>query len=98
VFPFLLDFNAVSVGASGAIFGMIGAVAVYARRAIGQSILSALMYVFFLFLINLGPNVNYFAHLGGLAVGLLIGYELATRRKPHQVVTYEHKYDTWYGR
>jgi rhomboid protease GluP len=95
LFPFLMDFNAVSVGASGAIFGMIGAVAVYARRAIGQSILSALMYVFFLFFINLAPNVNYFAHLGGLAVGLLIGYLLAMTRKPRQVVTYEHNYDTW---
>jgi len=94
--PSLMEFGIVSVGASGAIFGMLGAVAVYARRAIGQSILSALMYVFFLFFINLGPNVNYFAHLGGLAVGLLIGYMLATARRPHQVVTYEHNYKSSY--
>lgn len=96
LFPSLIEFGIVSVGASGAIFGTLGAVAVYARRAIGQSILSALMYVFLLFFINLGPNVNYFAHLGGLAVGLLIGYMLATTRRPHQVVTYEHNYKSSY--
>ncbi len=76
----LLGPQLVSVGASGAIFGMFGAVAIYVRRAIGQSILSALMYAFFLLMISWGPNVNFLAHLGGLVAGLLIGYWLAKRR------------------
>jgi rhomboid protease GluP len=86
-----------SVGASGAIFGILGATTIYVRRAIGQSIITALLYSFFLLAINIGPNVNILAHLGGLVAGLLIGYSLASRRKPHQVVTYQYGYPTSYG-
>jgi rhomboid protease GluP len=86
-----------SVGASGAIFGVFGATIIYVRRSIGQSIMSALLYSFFLFAINIGPNVNIFAHLGGLVAGLLIGYSLAAKRKPSQVVTYKYGYPTSYG-
>ena len=89
---------AVSVGASGAIFGVLGAVMIYARRSIGQSIVSALMYAFFLFVINIGPNVNFLAHLGGLVVGLALGYVLAATRKPGRHVTYQYNYPTSYGR
>ena len=92
----LLGPDMLSVGASGAIFGLIGAVTVYARRSIGQSIISALVFVFLLFAINLGQNVNYLAHLGGLGAGLLLGYLLATTRKTHQAVTYEFKYPSSY--
>ena len=89
--------NMLSVGASGAIFGMIGACTIYARRAIGQSIVTALLYSFFLLVINISQNVNVFAHLGGLIAGLLIGYGLATTRKPRQIVTYEYSYPSSYG-
>jgi rhomboid protease GluP len=88
----LLPLNMPSVGASGAIFALFGAVAVYARRSISQSILGALMYAFFLFFISSGPGVNIFAHLGGLVAGLLIGYTLATRRKPEVKYTYRYSY------
>jgi len=81
-----------SVGASGAIFALFGAVAVYARRSISQSIIGALIYVFFLFLISTGPDVNIFAHLGGIIAGLLIGYVLATRRKPGTKYTHSYSY------
>lgn len=73
----------VSVGASGAIFSLFGACVIYARRSVRQSILGALVYAFFLFFINSGAGVNILAHLGGLGFGLLVGYWLATRRKPH---------------
>jgi rhomboid protease GluP len=86
----LLPLYVPSVGASGAIFALFGAVAVYARRSVSQSIIGALVYVFFLFFISSGPGVNIFAHFGGLAAGLLIGYVLATRRKP--AVKYAIKY------
>jgi len=79
-----------SAGASGAIFGMFGAVTIFVRRAVGQSILSALMYSFFLLMINIGPNVNNLAHFGGLIIGLLIGYMLATKRKIK--ITYRYNY------
>jgi rhomboid protease GluP len=84
-----------SIGASGAIFGVLGATLVYARRSIGQSIFGALIYAFFLFFINVGPGVNILAHLGGLGAGLLIGYVLAVLRRPRSV-THRYKYpDSW---
>ena len=76
--------NFLSVGASGAIFALFGAVVIYARRSVRQSILGALIFAFFLFIINTGEGVNILAHLGGLGFGLLVGYWLASRRKPHE--------------
>jgi len=72
----------ISAGASGAIFGIFGACTIYIKRAIGQSIISALMFAFFLLMISSGQGVNVLAHLGGLIVGLLIGYMLAAS---HQI-------------
>jgi rhomboid protease GluP len=87
----------VSLGASGAIFGVLGATMIYSRRSIGQSILSALIFAFFIFTINIAPNVNIFAHLGGLVVGLVLGYLFATNRKPSRQVTYQFNYPSSYG-
>ncbi len=82
--------NMVSAGASGAIFGLFGACTIYVRRAVGQSIIGALIYSFFLLMMSTGPNVNNLAHLGGLAVGLLIGYILARKRRDKIVYSYSH--------
>jgi rhomboid protease GluP len=82
--------NMISAGASGAIFGLFGACTIYFRRAIGQSIMSALVYAFFLLMLSVSPNVNFLAHFGGLAVGLLMGYWLAITRKTK--VKYEYQY------
>lgn len=78
----------VSAGASGAIFGLFGACAVYIRRVIGQSLVSALLYSFFLLMVSTAPGVNVLAHFGGLVAGLLIGYVLASRRKFR--ITYQY--------
>src|SRR3989304_1947085 len=88
----LLPLNVPSVGASGAIFALFGAVAVYSRRSISQSIIGALIYAFFLFFISSGPGVNIFAHFGGLVAGLLIWYVLAARRKPGTKYTHSYSY------
>jgi rhomboid protease GluP len=87
----LLGPGMISVGASGAIFGLFGAVTIYIRRAVGQSIISALMYAFFLFFLSSGIGVNVVAHFGGLAVGLLLGYWLAAARK-RKAITYQLSY------
>ncbi|MGQ9506857.1 MAG: rhomboid family intramembrane serine protease [Candidatus Bathycorpusculaceae bacterium] len=79
----------ISAGASGAIFGLFGACTIYFRRAIGQSIMSALVYAFFLLMLSASPNVNFLAHFGGLAMGLLMGYWLAITRKTK--VRYEYR-------
>jgi rhomboid protease GluP len=88
----LLPLTIPSVGASGAIFALFGATAVYTRRSFSQSIIGALIYAFFLLLLSSGPGVNIFAHLGGLGTGLLIGYVLATRRKPETRYTISYSY------
>jgi rhomboid protease GluP len=84
----------ISVGASGAIFALFGACVIYDRRSMRQSIVGALVYAGFLFIINIGTNVNILAHLGGLAFGLIIGYIIASRRKPNQQYSAEFKYRT----
>lgn len=87
-----------SVGASGAIFGVLGATLVYARRSIGQSIMTALIYAFFLLVISIGANVNILAHIGGLATGLLIGYLIATFHRPKPKIKHEYEYPTSWGK
>ncbi len=87
--------NLLSVGASGAIFALFGAIVIFARRSVRQSILGALVYAFFLFFIaGLGPGVNILAHVGGLGFGLLVGYLLATRRKPHEQYSVKYTHST----
>jgi rhomboid protease GluP len=92
---FLLPATTVSVGASGAIFAMFGASVIYARRSFRQSIIGALIYAFFLLFLSSGVGVNIFAHIGGLAAGLLIGYVLATRRKPESHYTVSYSYSSF---
>ena len=91
----LLPLDTISVGASGAIFAMFGAALIYARRSYRQSIIGALIYAFFLLFLSSGIGVNNFAHLGGLVAGLLIGYVLATRRKPETRYTISYSYSTF---
>jgi rhomboid protease GluP len=76
-----LPLDVPSVGASGAIFAMFGADIIHARRSVGQSVIGAVIYGFFLLFLSSAPNVNNLAHIGGLVVGLIIGYVLAARRK-----------------
>ncbi|MDR1993039.1 MAG: rhomboid family intramembrane serine protease [Nitrososphaerota archaeon] len=82
----------ISVGASGAIFAIFGACLIYDRRAVRQSILGALVFAFFLFIINTGEGVNILAHFGGLAAGLIGGYVIASRRKPEEHISGEFRY------
>jgi len=82
----------ISAGASGCIFGVFGAVTIYMRRAISQSIMGALVFSFFLLIISAGYGVNILAHLGGLVAGLLIGYLLAGTRKAKPAYQFSYKY------
>jgi len=71
----LLDPNAVTVGASGAVFGIFGALMVIAR---GRGMNEVAGQLGFLLVINLAitftvPHISVGAHLGGLAAGLLCG-------------------------
>ena len=75
----LLGLNTISVGASGAIFGLFGAVTIYSRKMNVQTVLVALMYTVYFFILNIGVNVNVFAHAGGLIVGLILGYRYSQK-------------------
>ena len=71
---FIFPPNSLSAGASGAIFGIAGAV-IITSGIIGGNMQAALVNAFFLFLINsILPGVNVYAHLGGLLAGIAIGY------------------------
>jgi len=87
-----LPYDVPSVGASGAIFALFGAAIVHARRSVGQSIIGALIYGFFLLFLSSAPNVNNLAHIGGLVVGIIIGYVLAARRKRGTQYRATHSY------
>jgi rhomboid protease GluP len=70
----LLPPYVVSAGASGALFGVAGALIVI-NGVVGGNIQGAIINAFVLFLINsLLPGVNAYAHLGGLIAGMLFGY------------------------
>jgi rhomboid protease GluP len=88
----LLPLNLPSVGASGAVFAMFGATTIYARRTVSESIAGALIYALFWLFLSSGPNVNNFAHIGGLITGLVIGYVIAIRhpKKTNYEISYSY--------
>ncbi|RWW80648.1 hypothetical protein BHE74_00010998 [Ensete ventricosum] len=81
----LLLKNNISVGASGALFGLLGAMlseliinwTIYSNRV------AALLTLMVIIVINLGiglfPHVDNFAHIGGFLSGFLLGFVLLIR-------------------
>jgi membrane associated rhomboid family serine protease len=82
----LISPNAVTVGASGAVFGLMGA-AILAMRARGIDPMQSGLGI--TLLLNLGitfliPNISIGGHIGGLVAGGIVGYfmfEIAERRR-----------------
>ncbi len=72
----------ISVGASGAIFGLVGAYSVFVlvhRKAFRRSGIPALAWLVFIIGLNLGiglviPNVDNYAHIGGFVSGCILGW------------------------
>ncbi len=72
----------ISVGASGAIFGLVGAYSIFVlmhRRAFPKHGIPALLWLIIVIGVNLGiglfvPNVDNYAHIGGLLSGCLLGW------------------------
>lgn len=82
----ILDPNASTLGASGAVYGLLGAAVVMARNRNISLMQSGLLPILGLnFAITfLIPNISIGAHVGGLIGGLLVTYvmeELARRRR-----------------
>ena len=84
---YLLPLNVISLGASGAIFGLIGATLslVIVERDTPLIILG-LFYVFYFVFSSFSPEINYFAHIFGLLGGFSIGF--AFKRKKKSFETY----------
>ena len=87
ILTLLLGPRVISVGASGAIFGVFGACIIY----IYQSIIAVAFYSIILFMMSTGAGVNVFAHFGGLVIGLLLGYLFARMRRYSIVYRAEYR-------
>ncbi|MGN0026352.1 MAG: rhomboid family intramembrane serine protease [Clostridium sp.] len=85
VFSYLFKPNSISVGASGAIFGLLGAMLVFGikeRKNIGKGYVKNILETIGLNVI-IGitiPNIDNFAHLGGLLIGALISFILFNKK------------------
>ena len=76
--------TSVSIGASGAIFGLLGAVLVFAIKSKGKAgsgfIRSILSVIFINIFIGVAlPNIDNFGHIGGLIGGMLIAFLVTFR-------------------
>lgn len=76
---FILSPYTISVGASGAIFGLMGALIAFAfveRKKIDKSFMSGLLQVLALnLLIGMSlSNIDNYGHIGGLLGGIIMGY------------------------
>ncbi|WOL18146.1 RHOMBOID-like protein 3 [Canna indica] len=81
----LLLRNITSVGASGALFGFLGAMVseLFINWTIYSNRVAALLTLMFIIVVNLAiglfPHVDNFAHIGGFLSGFLLGFVLLIR-------------------
>ncbi len=67
--------SSVSVGASGAVFGMLGVNVGLEKRYDNSVYKRILGFSLILFIFSAGPNTNVFAHFFGFIVGYILGYK-----------------------
>ena len=72
---YLLPSSALSGGASGAVFGLVGSYVAIARQVRHMGV--ALIYAVVIFVESSGFGVNIVAHLFGLVGGLVLGFLLS---------------------
>ncbi len=71
---FLLPLESISLGASGAIFGLIGAAFILFALKEPSLLLLSGVYVIYFIVSSFSPGINIWAHLFGLAGGISLGY------------------------
>ncbi|MDV4149756.1 rhomboid family intramembrane serine protease [Clostridium sp. AL.422] len=85
VFSYLFKPESISVGASGAVFGLLGAMLVFGikeRKKIGKGYAKNILETIGLNVI-IGitiPNIDNFAHIGGLLIGFVIAFILFNKK------------------
>ncbi|MFX1375885.1 MAG: rhomboid family intramembrane serine protease [Promethearchaeota archaeon] len=77
---FLLPIDSISLGASGAIFGLIGMIIIMVGTEDRSLLPFALIYAIFYITTSFMPGVNIWAHIAGLFGGLLFGYLVYYRK------------------
>lgn len=70
----LLPLYSISLGASGAIFGLVGAAFVKYASEDRSFLFLGLLYIAYFIFTSFAPGINLWAHLFGLAGGLFFGY------------------------
>jgi len=71
---FLLAFPITSVGSSGAIFGLLGITSFFVRGKTKHERRQSLYVLIIFFLITIGQDTNFIAHLFGLLGGILFAW------------------------
>ncbi len=84
----ILPENSVSIGASGAIFGLLGALLYLVMKYSRKNWSWLVGMAFFYFVFSIGPNTNIFAHFMGLVAGIFIAWYFEKRRKIEYLSTY----------
>jgi len=69
----LIPPSSISAGASGAVFGIFGFLIIY-TGVLGGNMKQMIIYGFLIFFVNIGMNINIWAHLGGMVIGMIWGY------------------------
>jgi rhomboid protease GluP len=83
---FFLPLNTISLGASGAIFGLIGAaLSMLITDRNNPLIIIGLIYAFYFVISSFSPGINYFAHIFGLLGGFATGYILRRNKRNEQL-------------
>jgi len=86
---FLLPPYVISLGASGAIYGLIGAAVMLIILERNKSqLLITVIYLIYFVITSFSPGINYASHIFGLILGLILGYAFIRNKIP--------KKDTYY--
>jgi rhomboid protease GluP len=82
----LLPLNVISLGASGAIFGLLGVAFVMIATDYRPLLLFTLLYLMFFVIYSFSGGINFWAHIFGLIVGVIFGYFLYYRKRKIHLV------------
>ncbi len=80
-----LPLDTVSLGASGAIFGLIGVAFLIIVTDYPPLLLFSLFYLAFFIITSFMPGINYWAHIFGLLGGVFFGYIFYVRKREHRI-------------
>ena len=81
----LLPLDTISLGASGAIFGLMGVAFTMIATDEPTLLFFALFYIVFFIATSFMPGINFWAHIFGLLGGILFGYLFYTRKRKNRL-------------